>query len=136
SRPSSGARSRSRRSRPTTFSTSTAQSSGTWHGIDAASAPGREVDDLHLATVDVDPLRPRRPFAGPNRDRVRAFRKGEPPLIQAVGREPEAAVEIDRSIVGHAAESDEAIARLLGGARRLGILLLGRRGLGLRLVIR
>src|SRR5437762_2841269 len=61
---------------------------------------------------------------GAHRERVLAVRDREPALIEAVGLQPEAPVEIHRGAVGHAAELHEAVARALG--------LLARRRLTLR----
>src|SRR5206468_5963593 len=85
---------------------------------------GSEAHDARLAGLHLDaPLDGRRAVHA-HHERVVAVWDREPALVEPLGRQPEAPVEIHRCAVGHALELHEAVARALD--------LLARRWLALR----
>src|SRR2546429_9720892 len=91
---------------------------------------GAEAHDARLAGFHLDALLDRLGATRVDHERVLAVRDREPALIEALGRQPEASVEIHRGAVGHAAELHEAV------ARGLSLLARRRRVLGTRLAFR
>src|SRR3989475_11118359 len=73
-----------------------------------------EAHDARLAGLHFDAPLDRLGAAHAHRERVFAVRDREPALIEALGPQPEAPVEIHRGAVGHAAELHEAVGRTLG----------------------
>src|SRR5437667_3365053 len=91
---------------------------------------GTEAHDARLAGFHLDALLDRLGATRVDHERVLAVRDREPALVEALGRQPEASVEIHRGAVRHAAELHEAV------ARGLGLLARRRRVLGARLAFR
>src|SRR6266702_3313114 len=90
---------------------------------------GAEAHDARLAGFHLDALLDRLRATRVDHERVLAVRDREPAFVEALGRQPEASVEIHRSAVRHAAELHEAV------ARGLGLLARRRRVLGARLAL-
>src|SRR5881296_2233002 len=88
---------------------------------------GAEAHDARLAGFHLDALLDRLGATRVDHERVLAVRDREPAFVEALGRQPEASVEIYRGAVGHAAQLHEAVARVLG------LLARRRRVLGARL---
>src|SRR3989454_6694801 len=75
---------------------------------------GAEAHDARLAGFHLDALLDRLGATRVNHERVLAVRDREPAFVEALGRQPEASVEIHRGAVGHAAKLHEAVARVRG----------------------
>src|SRR5690348_445204 len=79
-----------------------------------APAEGAEAYHARLAGPDLEALLDRLGAAHVHRDRMIAVGDREPALVEGLGGQPEAAVEIDCRAIGYAAELYQAVARARG----------------------